>query len=64
MQVVLDGTFDGGAGAALPVIRGGAWPNPEEALRVSGTLSLLWSHAPRQRRGVPPRSRAGRAVTP
>jgi len=27
--------FAGGAGVALPVIRGGAWPNPEEALRVS-----------------------------
>ena len=25
----------GGAGVALPVIRGGAWPNPEEGLRVS-----------------------------
>jgi len=27
--------YQGGAGVALPVIRGGAWPNPEEALRVS-----------------------------
>src|SRR5262245_21011634 len=27
--------YAGGAGVALPVIRGGAWPNPEEALRVS-----------------------------
>jgi formylglycine-generating enzyme required for sulfatase activity len=25
----------GGAGVSLPVIRGGGWPNPEEALRVS-----------------------------
>lgn len=25
----------GGAGVALPLIRGGGWPNPEEALRVS-----------------------------
>jgi formylglycine-generating enzyme required for sulfatase activity len=27
--------YAGGAGVALPVIRGGAWPNPGEALRVS-----------------------------
>jgi formylglycine-generating enzyme required for sulfatase activity len=27
--------FQGGAGVALPVIRGGGWPNPEGFLRVS-----------------------------
>ena len=27
--------FQGGAGVALPVIRGGGWPHPEEALRVT-----------------------------
>ena len=27
--------FQGGAGVALPLIRGGGWPNPEESLRVS-----------------------------
>jgi formylglycine-generating enzyme required for sulfatase activity len=27
--------FQGGAGVALPVIRGGGWPNPENLLRVS-----------------------------
>jgi formylglycine-generating enzyme required for sulfatase activity len=27
--------FQGGAGVALPVIRGGAWPNPEEGVRLS-----------------------------
>ena len=27
--------FQGGAGVALPVIRGGGWPNPEDSLRVS-----------------------------
>ena len=27
--------FQGGAGVALPLIRGGSWPNPEESLRVS-----------------------------
>jgi formylglycine-generating enzyme required for sulfatase activity len=27
--------FVGGAGVALPVIRGGGWPNPEELVRVS-----------------------------
>jgi formylglycine-generating enzyme required for sulfatase activity len=27
--------YQGGAGVALPLIRGGSWPNPEESLRVS-----------------------------
>jgi len=27
--------YAGGAGVALPVIRGGAWPNPEESVRAS-----------------------------
>jgi formylglycine-generating enzyme required for sulfatase activity len=27
--------YAGGAGVALPVIRGGAWPNPEEGVRLS-----------------------------